>query len=99
MKLGVNKLTILFIEKRKPLAYCNELKAKQAIEGEFMKKEKEEFAPSRYSLDDINTGFMIIINSKSWDRLSFKSVFQSGSPKKILLLSSRINFKKSVSLI
>lgn len=39
MILGVNKLTILFIEKRKSLAYCNESNPKQAIEGEFMKKE------------------------------------------------------------
>lgn len=41
MILGVNKLTILFIEKRKSLAYCNESKPKQAIEGEFMKKENK----------------------------------------------------------
>lgn len=41
MILGVNKLTILFIEKRKWLAYCNESKPKQAIEGEFMKKENK----------------------------------------------------------
>lgn len=39
MILGVNKLTILFIEKRKSLTYCNESNPKQAIEGEFMKKE------------------------------------------------------------
>lgn len=43
MKLGVNKLTILLIEKRifKSLAYCNELKTKQAIKGKLMKEEKK----------------------------------------------------------
>lgn len=41
MILGVNKLTILFIEKRKSLAYCNESKPKQAIEGEVMKKKNK----------------------------------------------------------